>query len=402
MSTSLDLLDPRWRSDRAPLYRQLRDEAPVHWSPRLGMWVVSRYDDVLAVVQGTDCSVDRFSRIDPVTLRERPELGALQVILRDWAVYRDPPDHTRLRSLLAQSFTPRQTEGMRPRIQSIVDELLDRALARGSIDFVADFAFPLPATVVAVMLGVPPGDLDKVRIWSDQIASYIGGAQAGRNNVETAQQGLLEACDYFRRLARARRERPASDVVSLLIAAEEQGRGLCEDELASNCVLLLFAGHETTTNLIGNGLYHLLRHPAELDRLRRNPELVPSAVEEFLRYDPPVSGTIRIAVRDLELAGERIAQGQQVAAMLASANRDPERFPEPERLDLGRAPNRHLAFGYGIHFCLGAALARLEAQIAFRTLLARAPALRLAEGEPTWKPQVFFHGLERLWLELGV
>jgi cytochrome P450 len=166
-------------------------------------------------------------------------------------------------------------------------------------------------------------------------------------------------------------------------------------------VLLLFAGHETTTNLIGNGLYHLLTHPAELERLRRDPERVPSAVEEFLRFDPPVSGTIRIALRDLELAGERIAEGQQVAAMLASANRDPRRFPDPDRLDLARAPNRHLAFGYGIHFCLGAALARLEAQIAFRTLLARVSTLRLDGGEPKWKPQVFFHGLERLWLELA-
>jgi cytochrome P450 len=401
VTAALDLLDPRWRRDRTALYAQLRERAPVCWNPRLRMWVVTRYDDVLAVVQGADYSVDRFARIDSAALLERPDLDALRRMLRDWAVYRDPPDHTRLRALLAQSFTPRQIERMSPRIQAIVDELLDRAVERRDVDFVADFAFPLPATVVASMLGVPTGDLDKVKLWSDQIASYIGGAQAGRNNVDAAQRGLFEACDYFRRLARARRAQPDDDVLSLLIAAEERGQGLSEEELVANCVLLLFAGHETTANLIGNGLLHLLEHPAEMERLRRNPELAPSAVEELLRFDPPVSGTIRIAVRDLELHGQQIAEGQQVACMLASANRDPQRFPEPDRLDLARAPNRHLAFGYGIHFCVGAALARLEAQIAFRTLLARFPKLRGAGGEPVWKPQVFFHGLERFPVELA-
>jgi cytochrome P450 len=401
VTEAFDLLDPRWRADRSPLFHRMREEAPVSWSPRLAMWFVSRYDDALAVLQSDDHSVDRFARIDPAALRERPDLDALRAILRDWAVYRDPPDHTRLRALLAQSFTPRQIDQMRSRIQTIVDDLLDRAAERGRVDFVADFAFPLPATVVATMLGVLAGDLEEVKHWSDQIASYIGGAQAGRNNVRAAHQGLFEACDYFRRLVRARRARPADDVLSLLIAAKERGTQLDEDELVANCVLLLFAGHETTANLIGNGLHNLLSNPDQLEALRRNLELVPSAVEEFLRFDPPVSGTIRIALRDLELRDQKIAQGQQVAVMLAAANRDPRQFRDPDRLDIERRPNRHLAFGYGIHFCLGAALARLEAQIAFRTLLARFRQIHAETDEPAWKSQVFFRGLERLWVELA-
>jgi hypothetical protein len=355
------------------------------------MWVVTRHADVEHVVTSTHhFSVERFAR-----LHQRPSMAAVAEVLRHWAVYRDPPDHTRLRSLLAHSFTPRRLQALRPSIEAIVARLVDDIGARETVDFVTAFAFPLPATVIATMLGVPLEDTSRVKVWSNQIADFIGGARSGAD-AEHAKAGLLEACDYFRFLVRLRRKTPADDVLSLLLAAEEQGDRLTEDEVVANCVLLLFAGHETTTNLLANGLLHLLRHPGEEAKLRRHPDLVPAAVEEFLRFDAPVAGTIRIVRSDVTLGDRTLRAGEAVAAMLASANRDPRHFERPDDLDVGRTPNRHLAFGAGIHFCLGASLARLEAQIAFTTLLQRWRRVTILDDVPSWKPQVFFRELERL------
>lgn len=392
-----DLLHPASRQDPYPAYRALRDEDPVHWHARLGMRVVTRYDDVAHVVTSPKAfSVERFRRWE-----HRPGMQAVADVLRHWAVYRDPPDHTRLRALLSHSFTPRRLETLRPRICAIVDALLDQAAACGTIDFITDVAFPLPATVIAIMLGVPLADIGQIKTWSNQIADFIGGARSGAD-AEHAGQGLLHACEYFRGLVRARRAHAGNDVLGVLLTAEERGETLTEDEVVANCVLLIFAGHETTTNLLGNGLYHLLRHPAQEVALRARPALVSSAVEEFLRYDAPVAGTIRIVAEDVELAGRGLHRGDVVAAMLAAANRDPRRFERADDLDVTRTPNRHLAFGYGTHFCLGAGLARLEAQAAFDALLRRFRRLTLVDESPRWKPQVFFRELEGLRVSLEV
>lgn len=394
MAAPPDLLLAASRQDPHPVYDALREQDPVHWSERLGMWIVTRYDDVSRVLTGRrEFSVERFR-----SLEHRSGMQDLASVLRHWAVYRDPPDHTRLRALLAHSFTPRRLEALRPRIATIVDALLDEGAARGAIDFIAEFAFPLPATVIALMLGVPLADIPLIKAWSNRIAGFIGGARSGAD-AEQAGQGAREACEYFRSLARSR---PAGgdDVIDVLLAAEEDGARLTEDEIVANCVLLVFAGHETTTNLLGNGLFHLLHHPGAATALRARPDLVPTAVEEFLRYDAPVAGTIRVVTEDVELAGRRLRPRDVVAAMLAAANRDPRHFARPDELDVARTPNRHLAFGFATHFCLGAGLARLEAQVAFATLLRRFRRIALAGESPRWKAQVFFRELERLPVSL--
>jgi cytochrome P450 len=386
----LDLLEPSSRQNPYPTYAALRSRDPVHRSERLGMWVLTRYDDVERVVADTTrFSVERFaagaSTRDPTVAD----------VLHHWTVYRDPPDHTRLRSLLGRSFLPRRLDALRPQVQRVVDDLVERMAAKGACDFISDFAFPLPATVIALMLGVPLADIPQVKVWSNQIADFIGGARSGQD-AEHARSGLLQACAYFQELARARRRAPGDDVLTLLLGASEEGERLSEDEVVANCVLLLFAGHETTTNLLGNGLHHLLANAEQEALLRRRPELVPSAVEEALRYDAPVAGTLRIVREELTLRGCLLRPGDVVAAMLAAANRDPERFDRPDLFDVTRSPNRHLAFGYGAHFCLGAGLARLEAQTAFATLLRRFRRIVPTESAPRWKAQVFFRELTSL------
>jgi cytochrome P450 len=311
-------------------------------------------------------------------------------------VYRDPPDHTRLRGLLNVAFTRRRIEMMQARIEGIVDDLLAPLMARRAMDFIADFAFPLPATVIAAMLGVPSADLPQMKTWSDQIAAYIGGAQRGGDNIDAAGRGLAGIFDYFRTLIAARAGRLGDDLISLMLAAEDRGEMFTREEVVSNCVLLLFAGHETTTNLLGNGLVHLLGNPAQYRLLRDRPQLVPAAVEEFLRFDPPVAGKIKVANDDIDLHGRRIREGEPVAIMLAAANRDPRRFERPDELMVTRQEIHHVAFGYGIHFCLGAALARLEAQIAFTALIRRFGTLTLRDAVADWKPQIFFRGLTTL------
>lgn len=393
----LDLKAPANVQDPFPVYRELRDRDPVHWSENQSAWVVSRYTDVLEVFNHPErFSSDRFRKLDPRYASERPEVKAVGEVLGDWLVFRDPPDHTRLRGLLQKSFTPRHLEKNRKRIQTTIDDLLDLAAGRGEMDFVREFAFPLPALVIATLLGAPAEDIEPIKCWSDRLAAYLGGAVDGRDNFGEARVGLANLVDYFDSLLRERRGRPRNDLVDLLLRAEHEGDTLSEEEVVSNCVLLLFAGHETTTNLLGNGLFHLLRHPRQHDRLREDPALLPSAVEEFLRFDGPVPATAKVATEDVEWHGRKIERGQMVLPLMASANRDPRHFEEPDSLDVGRRSNRHLGFGFGIHFCLGAPLARLEAQLAFDALLRRLRGLTLVSREPRWKSMLFLRGLETL------
>jgi cytochrome P450 len=310
---------------------------------------------------------------------------------------RDPPDHTRLRGLVSKAFTPRVVEGLRPRIQEIVDGLLDHAEDRRGMDVIEEFAYPIPVNVICEMLGVPAADHERFKGWSLDLArsldaTLFGAPEVLRRGTE-ARQGLS---DYFRGLIATRRASPRADLLSSLIAAEEAGDKLNETELLATCILLLVAGHETTVNLLGNGTLALLRHPDQLRLLREQPGLIVSAVEELLRYDGPVQRTARIPDVDVTIDGHTIAAGDMVMPFIGAADRDPAQFPDPDRLDLQRADNRHIAFGWGIHFCLGAPLARLEGQIAINTLVQRFPKLALATDRPRYRQSLTLRGLEAL------
>lgn len=398
---SLDLKDPAVVQDPFPTFHRLRSEAPVFASEALGGWVLTRHDDVLRVFRDDETfSSDRFRRGRAAAQRRRPAVEAVAAILREWLVFRDPPDHTRLRGLLHHSFTPRTLAASRPRIAALVEALVARARAAGRVDLIAELAFPLPAMVIATLLGAPIEEIDAIKRWSDQLSAYLGGGVGDGDNFATAEAGARGLWDYFDRLL-ARRRRTgeidrADDLMGLMLRAEAEGDRLAPEEIVSNCVLLLFAGHETTTNLIGNGLLHLLERPDAWARLERAPSRVSDAVEELLRFDSPVTATIKVATRDFEWRGRSIAAGDAIIPMLSAANRDPEVFVDPDRLDLDRPPGRGLAFGHGIHFCLGAPLARLEAELAFTALLRDAPTIALVGPRPRFRPQLFLRGLERL------
>jgi hypothetical protein len=396
MGSSEMLFDPflpAFHADPYPFYRRLREADPVHLSP-LGFWVLTRYDDCVMVLRDP-----RFGRAGFEGMLESVYGGAgEQGRLPTSMLFRDPPDHTRLRVLVSRAFTPRVVEGLRPRIQQIADGLLDRVQGEGRMEVIGDLAYPLPVTVISEMLGVPKADRERIKQWSADIARSLDaiGLAADQAIVDRGRAGRRAIGDYFRSLIPERKKRPRGDLLSLLIEAEEQGDKLSEGELLATCILLYIAGHETTVNLIGNGLLALLRHPMELKRLRDDPSLTQSAVEELLRYDGPVQRTARITNADVEIGEHKIPRGTMVVAVIGAANRDPAHFPNPDRLDLSRADNRHIAFGFGIHFCLGAPLARLEGQIALGSLLRRFSGLALATDTPEWRESQVLRGLKAL------
>ena len=384
-------MDPEFVADPYPMYRRLRTEDPVHQSP-LGFWILTRYEDVVAVLRDP-----RFAK-EAISSYVAKKLGPGAVTGQGFSMLdRDPPDHTRLRGLVSKAFTPRVVEGLRPRIQEVVDGLLDGAEDRRGMDVIEEFAYPIPVIVICEMLGVPVEDHERFRGWSLDLArgldaSLMGQADLAHRAVES-QRALSE---YFRGLIAQRRVAPRSDLLSLMIAAEEAGDRLSETELLATCILLLVAGHETTVNLLGNGILALLRHPAQLRLLRENPGLIGSAVEELLRYDGPVQRTARIPSAEVVIDGRTIEAGEMVMPFIGAADRDPAQFPDPDRLDLTRADNRHIAFGWGIHFCLGAPLARLEGQIAIDTLVRRFPELALATDRPEYRTSLTLRGLKSL------
>jgi cytochrome P450 len=382
---------PEFLADPYPTYHRLRAEDPVHWSP-LGFWVLTRYDDVVAVLR--DQRFAKEAMIAAVAARFGIPPGTIGLSMLD----RDPPDHTRLRGLVSKAFTPRVVERLRPRIQQIVDGLLDRVEGKGTMDLIEEFAYPIPVMVICEMLGVPLEDHERFKTWSldlarglDSIMLPVDSEVAIRSGI--ARQGLT---DYFRALIRQRRASPRNDLLSALIAAEEAGDKLSEDELLASSILLLVAGHETTVNLIGNGTLALLRHPDQLRRLRENPGLIVGAVEELLRYDGPVQRTARMPSAEATIGGRTIKPGEMVMPFIGAADRDPAQFPDPDRLDIARADNRHVAFGMGIHFCLGAPLARVEGQIAINTLAQRLPKLALATERPEHRQSLTLRGLKAL------
>ena len=397
-----DLLAVDAVADPFPYLAVLRERHPVHYSEPLGGWLVTRYEDVQASLRDLRLSSDRIGpwyhgRLDA----ERQErLESTYRVLSRWMVFNDPPEHTRLRRLVQQAFTPRMIENLRGRVEGVVTSLLDEIRGEGEVDLIQRFAYPLPAIVIAEMLGVPPEDRDTFREWSNEITSLVFGALGVQDRHERAQTALGELTSYFDRLI-ARRGATGTDVLGALIAAEEAGDALDREEIIATCVLLLFGGHETTTNLIANGTLALLRNPDQLALLRENPERIPGAVEELLRYDGPVKAQVRSVTEDIELRGVQLRAGQRVFLVQAAANRDPDQFPDPDVLDIGRPnANTHVTFGYGIHYCLGAPLARLEAHLAFRSLLTTLPSLELVPQELSWQPVIITRALDRLMVRV--
>ena len=371
--------------DPYPVYRHLRSEDPVHWSDLIGAWILTCYDDVKAIANDHRFSSARahyFMDQLPDGAQERMRSLGHQLAL--WLIHLDPPDHTRVRSLVHKAFVPRVVEGLRGHIHLIVDELLDGVQEAGAMEVLSDFAYPLTAAVIAELLGIPATDRTLFRQWSDNINGFVGAAHVTTKRAELAQKSMLELMQYLHHLLAQRRRYPRNDFMSSLIAVEEQGDKLDEEELLALCVLLLFAGHETTANFIGNALLALLRNSEQMQKLRQDPVLITGAVEELLRYDSSVQRIGRVATADVDICGKQIRQGEFIAAMIGAANRDPTYCAEPDKLDIERRHNNHLSFGYGKHYCIGAPLARLESEIAINTILARFPLLRLQTEKVEW------------------
>jgi len=402
MTYTFDLGNPATNANPFPEFARLRAEDPVHWSPAMKAWIVTRYADVKQVaLNNRQISADRltpFFKANPEY--QRGSIESLVRYLNHWMVFRDPPDHTRLRRLFTKAFTPTAVENLRSNIEDIVAHLIDGMQAKAGrgepVDYIADFAYPLPASVIMDLLGVPRTDLERVKVWSDDIALFIGTAQVAGNKYLRAETGAKAMADYFRGLVEARAAAPTGDMISQLVLARDDRDALSTDEIIGTAILLLFAGHETTTNLIGNGFFYSMKHRDEWERLVASPSLADQAVEEYLRYDGPSGALARVAAADTELGGKTIREGQRVFAFMNSANRDPEAFDDPERFDIGRPQSPHMTFGHGIHFCLGAPLARLEARIAAVRLAERLPNIRLTSGEPDWHDSLILRGVKSL------
>ncbi len=398
-----DPFRPDFRADPYPVYRRYREQAPVNWGIAAipgfpGCWYFFRYRDVEAGLKDPRFGRELRRLVPPEALPPVPEAHRPFVqAVGNFMLFRDPPTHTRLRSLVSRAFTPRMVERRRPRIAAIADELLDAVEPRGAMDLIADYAFPLPVMVIAELLGVRPEDHDRFRAWSMAVAAAID-VRATADVYAVASEATVGLMDYLRDVVAERRQRPEDDLISGLVAIQQEGGDdrLTDDELLATCGLLLVAGHETTVNLIGNGLLALLRHPEQWERLSREPAGVTNAVEELLRYDSPVQMTFRFAFEDVALDGQAIKRGDQVCFVLGAANRDPEQFPDPERLDIGRRVSWPSSFGFGIHYCLGAPLARLEGQLALEAVLRRMPGLRLATDTTDWRDNIALRGLQRL------
>lgn len=393
------LLEPETLANPYPLYRRLREESPVHWDPFLYAWVVTRYSDVVTVLM-------KLSALRTPTPEQLTQMGLsvlcpiAQVMVRQM-LFMDPPEHTRIRKLASAAFMPRRVEAMRSHIQEIADHLIDNVFTSGRMEVMKDFAIPLPATVMAEMLGVPSNDRRQLTEWSADFAEVLGNFQHNPDRAPKVLRSVDEMTKYFHAKIKEMKADPKEGLVHSLAIAEVDGDRLSDEEVVANCIVTMIGGQETTTNLIGNGLLALLRNPTQMELLRSDATLIPSAVEELLRYESPSQQTARKAGEELWLGSKQIRKGQAVIAVMGSANRDPERFQEPDRLDIRRTDNRHLAFGWAAHFCFGAALARLEGQIGFATLLRRLANIQLETTALEWRENLGLRGLRSLPIMFG-
>ncbi len=388
------LLEPEVLANPYPFYHKLRTQDPVHWDRFLHTWVVTRYTDVINVLHSF--SADRTPTPEQLTAMGLSGLNPIAKVMVKQMLFMDAPAHTRLRGLASVAFTPHRVRALRTHIQEIVDQLLDRVAPHGRMDVIADFAAPMPAIVTAEMLGVPTEDHADLKKWSADFAEMLGNFQHNPDRIPRVLDSTNNLVNYFQRAIATMRDRPREGLIHSFMTAEVNGDRLSEGEIVANCIVTMVGGQETTTNLIGNGLLTLLRNPAQLDRLRTDAEILAPAVEELLRYESPSQHTGRIARQDVEIGGKQIRKGQAVMAIMAAANRDPGRFPDPDALILDRKDNKHVAFGWSSHFCFGAPLARMEAQIAFGTILRRLPNLELAAEKLTWRDNSGLRGLTAL------
>lgn len=388
------LLNPAVHADPFPFYRRLREEAPVVWDPFMHTWIVTRYDDVQRVLK--EFSADRTPDPEKMRALGLPSLEPVADVMARQMLFLDAPSHTRLRKLCSAAFTPRRVEAMEATVRRIATELIDARMADGRMELIADFAEPFPAIVTAGLLGVPEADHRALKTWSASFAEMLGNFQHNPDRIHQVLDAVSQMGGYFREAIADHRRSPREGLIGSLLAAEVDGQRLSDEEVIANTIVTLVGGQETTTNLIGNGLLTLMRQPAKLAELRDHPEIIESAVEELLRFESPSQHTARIAPADIEIGGQLIRKGEAVMAVMAAANRDPDHFSDPETLDLTRTPNRHLAFGWAAHFCFGAALARMEAKIAFTTLLARLDDLAPASDKLSWRTNSGLRGLTAL------
>lgn len=382
------LVSPEFIADPYATLRRLREEDPVHWSEPIGGWILTAYDDILVSFKST-AHFSNENRLGKATAYLAPEKQANFKPFEDHyktksLLHSDPPDHTRMKSLITREFNAQVVERMKPSIQQTVDRLIDAVQARGRMDVVSELAAPLPISVIAQILGVPRSDHNLFQLWADELLRFQGVNKPSEEDLVRAQNAIVAMRPYIRAMIEERRAKPQDDLISKFAAEEEAGGRISEVELISTCVTLFVAGQETTISLIANTIYTLLSHPDQLARLRAKPELLPAAIEESLRFESPVSRQPRLMKEDLELRGRLLKKGQMVFQMLNGANRDPAYFENPDRFDIERTDNKHLAFGYGIHFCVGATLARAEGAIAIGTAIKRLPNLRLVDPKADW------------------
>lgn len=385
---------PEFRNHPHPFFHALRQADPVHWSPIFQCWVLTRHADCIAALQEKRLSADsrRWLKYDAYYLRGSAGEAPAN-IFSNWMLQLDPPDHTRLRALVNKAFTPRVVEAMRGRIQSLVDGLLDARAPGDTMDIIADLAYPLPVLVICDMLGMNPSDYPRIRSWSEQMLPWFAGVMS-REQLRQVNAAVGEFRDYF--LSIIANRPPVDNLLTQLVDARDGENKLSTDELISTAILLTVAGHMTTVQLIGNGMLALLRNPEQLALLRREPKLIVSAVEEILRYEVPLQMVTRTAVEDMEFRGKSMLKGQMVMISLNAAGRDPERFPDPDRFDIQRGDNRHVAFGYGAHYCAGASLGRLEGQLAIQTMLDRFESIELAAETVERESSILLRGIKSM------
>lgn len=388
--------DPAFQANPYPLYHQLRSVEPIHQSFK-GMWVVTRYADAKAVLRDPRFCVDKMpnSVKHKSNYLEQRNFDRLAQAIDKWLIFLDPPEHTRLRGLVSKAFSSASLQRLRPQIQQITNELISKVRTQGFMDIISDFACPLPCNVIAAILGIPVEDWFKLYHWSDELSNILDPLRS-LEDYEQMNKVALEFTDYFKNLIAQRQQSPQQDLLSALIAVKEQDNKLSEEEIISVCMLLFFTGEETTVNLIGNGMLALLRHPEQMQQIKIQPTLIQNAVEEILRYDSPIQITTRVATENIDIDNVTIRSGEKVLVILGAANRDPAQFPDPDRFDITRANNSHLAFADGIHYCLGAALTRIESEIAINTLVQQLPDLRLSPDKLEWRNKVAFRSLKAL------
>ena len=390
------LLDPEVLANPYPLFRELRTKQPVYWDPFLHSWVVTRYADVVTVLR--DFSASRTPTPEHLARIGLGDLAPVARVMVKQMLFLDAPTHTRIRRLASYAFTPQRVAVLRNHIRDVVSGLIDAVAPSGRMDVIADLAGPLPYIVTAEMLGVPVKDAPQLKSWSQDFAEMLGNFQHNPDHVPKVRRSVEEMVTYFGSAIEEIKRRPREGLIHSFLTAEDEGDRFTEEEIIANTIVTMVGGQETTTNLIGNGVLTLLRQPEELAKLRANLSLVPSAVEEMLRYEPPSQHTARLAPEDVELGGRRIAKRQAVIAVMAAGNRDPERFPDPDRFDIERKDNRHLSFGWAAHFCFGAALARIEGQVAFEELLRRLPKWSIDQDPLVWRTNLGLRGLTALHL----